>query len=72
MRKAIFDHSKLKGLAREKGETVVSLSKKLGITSTTLSKKWNGKSCFNDVEIYALCVYLGIDDPRPYFFTIKK
>ena len=68
---AAFDHSKLKGLCREKGETVESLAKRLGITTTTLSKKWNGKSNFSDAEIFTLKVLLGIEDLEPYFFTPK-
>lgn len=68
---AAFDHSKLKGLCREKGETVETLAKKLGITTTTMSRKWNGKSSFTDVEILALKCYLGIENVEPYFFTLK-
>lgn len=66
---ASFDHSKLKGLAREKGETVESLSRLLGVSMKTLSAKWNGKSSFSDIEIYALAKYFGISDLEPYFFT---
>ncbi len=68
---ASFDHAKLKGLCREKGETLESIAKLLGITTPTMSKKWNGKSYFTDAEIFALMTRLGIDNPEPYFFTPK-
>lgn len=66
-----FDFSKLKGLAREKGETLESIEKKTGISSKRLSQKWNGKGHFNSLEMYALKVLLGIEDVTPYFFTPK-
>ena len=68
---ASFDHAKLKGLCREKGETLESLSKKLGVSVRALSNKWNGKTSFTDIEIYALKNILDIDDIIPYFFTPK-
>jgi len=73
MAKILFDHSKLKGRAREKGETVQTLSSKIGISMKSLSNKWNGKFCFSDVEIYALCVILDIasDEVSAYFFAPK-
>ena len=70
-RMASFDHAKLKGLCREKGETIETISKALGITRPTMSRKWNGKSSFTDVEIFALMAHLGIDNPVPYLFTPK-
>ncbi len=66
-----FDYSKLKGLARQKGETLETIEKKTGIKSQTMSMKWNGRSHFTDVEIYALKVLLDIDDVDEYFFTPK-
>lgn len=66
-----FDHAKLKGLAREKGETVESLSRVLGIAMKTFSLKWNGKRSFTDVEIYGLMKHLNIEDPEPYFFALR-
>lgn len=71
MGKELFDHSKLKGRCKEKGETLDSLSKKLGLSSKALSNKWNGKSCFTDIEIYALKSILDIDEVDLYFFTPK-
>lgn len=69
----MFDHSKLKGRAREKGETVKTLTSKLGISEKTLSNKWNGKNCFTDVEMYALCAILDIPlvEASSYFFVPK-
>lgn len=69
MGKVGFDHSKLKGICRERGETLETLSQKLGISKHTLSNKWNGKTAFTDAEIFALKCYLGINDLVPYFFT---
>lgn len=73
MAKTLFDHSKLKGRAREKSETVKTLSSKLGISQRTLSNKWNGKNCFTDVEIYGLCAILdiSISETGAYFFAPK-
>lgn len=67
----MFDHSKLKGRAREKGETVKTLTSKMGISEKSLSNKWNGKTCFTDVEMYALCVILDIplNETSLYFFV---
>jgi len=67
----MFDHSKLKGRAREKGETVKTLTSKMGISEKSLSNKWNGKTCFTDVEMYALCAILDIplNETSLYFFV---
>ena len=71
MTKILFDHSKLKGRAREKNETVQTLSAKLGVSPKSVTNKWNGKNCFTDVEIYALCAILDIryDEVGAYFFA---
>ncbi len=65
-----FDHSKLKGLMREKGMTQSTLSKKIGITEMTLFNKLSGRSDFTCKEIYGIMLALGIEDPRPYFFAL--
>ena len=59
-REVNLDFSKLKGLVREKGETLLSIS-----------QKWNGKGYFNSAEIFALKVLLDIDNVTPYFFEQK-
>lgn len=68
-----FDHSKLKGRIREKGETLESLEKKVGTCQRSLSRKWNGKGRFTDAEIYILCVILDIpmSEVGAYFFAPK-
>lgn len=64
-----YDYSKLKGRAREKGETLDSIQKKTGISSRTLSAKWNGKGLFNQAEMAALKRLLGLESIEEYFFT---
>ena len=66
-----FDHSKLKGLLREKGMTQDDLAKAVGLSPSGLNLKMNGKLGFRVDEVYSICVRLGIDDPIPYFFTPK-
>ena len=71
MATVLFDHSKLKGKCREKGETLESLARKTGLSARTLSKKWNGKSSFTDVEIYMLKALLDLENVEAYFFAPK-
>ncbi len=70
-REVNLDFSKLKGLVRERGETLLSIEKKTGINRNTISQKWNGKGYFNSAEIFALKVLLDIDNVTPYFFEQK-
>lgn len=66
-----LDFSKLKGLVKERGETLESIERQTGINKKTLSLKWNGKGNFNSAEIYALKILLNIDNVTPYFFEPK-
>jgi transcriptional regulator with XRE-family HTH domain len=65
-----FDHSKLKGLMREKGFSQENLSKSVGISAASLNAKLAGRSDFTAKEMYAIILTLGIEDPRPYFFAV--
>lgn len=66
-----FDHSKLKGLLREKGMTQDDLAKAVNLSSSGLNLKMNGKLAFRVPEVYAICDVLDIKDPVPFFFTPK-
>lgn len=69
----VIDYSKLLGKMREKGETIGSLSQKIGISSNSLSNKLHGRSQFVQEEIVAICEVLLIDKEEIpiYFFTEK-
>ena len=69
MEEVIFDYSKLKGKIREKNETQETLAKKLGISTTSLNYKLNGKNNFSLVEVFKLSKMLVISDLREYFFS---
>ena len=71
MEEVIFDYSKLKGKIREKNETQETLAKKLGISTTSLNYKLNGKNNFSLVEVFKLSKMLDISDLREYFFLLK-
>lgn len=64
-----FDHSKLKGLLREKGMTQDDLAKAVGLSPSGLNLKINGKLDFRIPEVYAICNVMEIKDPVPFFFT---
>lgn len=66
-----YDYSKLKGRAREKGETLETIQRKTGISSRTLSAKWNGKGVFNQIEMGALKQLLDLECLEDYFFVEK-
>ena len=66
-----YDYSKLKGRAREKGMTLERIQKETGISSRTLSAKWNGKGTFTQAEMKALKVLLDLDSVDSYFFVEK-
>lgn len=67
----LYDYSKLKGKAREKGETLETIQRKTGISARTLSAKWNGKGVFNQAEMAALKSLLELESVDEYFFTQK-
>ena len=66
-----FDFSKLLGRMREKAVTQEEVAKAIGISATSLNNKLTGKVDFKNVETFAICELLGIDDPTPYFFTVR-
>lgn len=69
----MFDYSKLLGRIKEKVDTQDKFAELLGMSTTTLSKKLNGKSEWTQAEINKACEILEIDsvDIPVYFFTPK-
>lgn len=66
-----FDYSKLKGRAREKGMTLQKIHDETGISTRTLSLKWNGKGFFTQPEMYALKKLLDLETIDAYFLVEK-
>ena len=66
-----YDYSKLKGRAREKSMTLDRIQKETGISSRTLSAKWNGKGTFTQAEMAALKALLDLESIDAYFFAEK-
>ena len=66
-----YDYSKLKGRAREKSMTLDRIQKETGISSRTLSAKWNGKGPFTQAEMAALKALLDLESVDAYFFAEK-
>lgn len=66
----MFDYSKLRGRIREIFGTEEKFAKALGITSTSLSGKFSGKSYFKQAQISKCCALLNIPlkDIGQYFF----
>lgn len=69
----MFDYSKLLGKMREMGETIESLSNKIGISSNSLSNKLHNRTRFVQDEIAGICQVLLIEKEEipVYFFTEK-
>lgn len=67
------DHSKLRGLIREKYGTQEAFAKAMGISDCSVSKKLNGHTEWDVSEIRLACELLGIrsEDIPLYFFTPK-
>lgn len=63
--------AKLKGRAREKGETIKTLASKIGISPASLSLKWNGRRMFTMSEMYSIKNILELDSIDEYFFSEK-
>lgn len=63
-------YSKLRGRIRECGITQEELADKLGMNSSTLSLKLNGKYGFSESEIESICSHLRIELSHisDYFF----
>lgn len=66
-----FNHDKLLGKMREKKVSQAKLATEIGISETALWKKLHNRNEFTSTEILTVMKVLGIDDPVPYFFTIK-
>ena len=56
----MFDYKKLRGKIREVFGTEKQFAKALGISSTSLSLKFNGESSFKQSQISRCCELLGI------------
>lgn len=69
----IFDYSKLRGLAREKGKTQESIAAMIGVKEGTYSQKINNNSEFRQSEILRICDLLDIppEQIHTYFFTAE-
>lgn len=59
----------LKAKITEMGETQKSVAKAIGISENSLSRKINGVREFRLSEMYKLCEYLKIENPKNIFFT---
>ena len=55
----------------ERGFTVTSLARAIGISKSALSKKMNGHSEFTLGEIQRICDALRLESPTPIFFNQK-
>lgn len=68
-----FDYSKLLGRIKEKGYTLQTFAKAIGISLSTLSLKLSNKAYFKQCEMNLTCAVLGFDKAEigVYFFTQK-
>ena len=66
----MFDYKKLRGKIREVFGTEKQFAKALGISSTSLSLKFNGEASFKQSQIRRCCELLGIPvkEIGQYFF----
>ena len=66
----MFDYKKLRGKIREVFGTEKQFAKALGISSTSLSLKFNGEASFKQSQISRCCELLGIPvkEIGQYFF----
>jgi len=65
------DYSKLRGAIREKCGTQEAFATAMNMSLSSLSKKLNGKSAWQDTEIFKACSVLEIPicDVPLYFFA---
>ena len=69
----MLDYSKLLGKMREMGETIESLSSKIGISSNSLSNKLHNRTRFVQDEIAGICQVLLIEKEEiPVYFFAEK
>ena len=68
-----FEHSKLKGIIKERGFTQEDVARHINIAPSTFSLKINGTVFFNQDEIQHMAEFLKIPDVhyKAYFFTVK-
>ena len=67
-----MNYRKLRGRIKEKFDLQDEFANKMKISSTTLSKKLNGKTDFTRCEIVTACEILDIplEEVSEYFFVI--
>lgn len=68
-----FDYSKLRGRIREKFEVEYIFADKIGMSTTTLSSRFNNHTYFTGEEIYEACNVLEISpiELGDYFFKLQ-
>ncbi len=69
--KVKYDYSKLRGKIVEVYGSQEKFAEALGIERTSLSNKMAGNVEFKQKQILKSIELLGIENPIPYFFTIK-
>lgn len=69
-----MDHSKLRGLIREKFETQEAFAQAIGRSACAVSQKLNGRAEWSADEIRRSCEVLGIatEQIHVYFFCLKS
>lgn len=68
----MFDYSKLRGRAKERGETQESLAAIAGMKESTYSVKINNGSDFKQSEILRICNALAIPPEQIYFYFFNE
>lgn len=73
MGKIEFDYTKLRKKIKEKGYTLDSFGKALGMCHTTITHKLSNKYRWTNEEIFKACQILDInlEDISEYFFVVN-
>lgn len=71
MERFVYDYSKLKGKISEKGFTIESLAKRIGITSRTVYAHLNEQTCFSMDQAILIGKALELESIDPYFCAVK-
>ena len=73
MKRVVFDYSKLKGKIVEVLGNRVNYAKALGLSETSIYKKFNNDVYFTQGEIVASVeiLHIALEDISTYFFTQK-